>query len=309
MSRQRSFREFDLIDWIRETTPPPENHPLGIGDDCAVLRAPRSGRYVISTDMLLEGVHFEGGTTAYRIGWKAAARALSDIAAMGCRAAAITACTVFSKGVERRFTRDLFRGLRSLAERLNVPLVGGDVSSWQGPLVMNVTAVGDVGPRPPVLRSGARKGDRVFVSGQLGGSILGRHLRFEPRLELGQALARRFSLTSMIDISDGLAADLNHILQESGVGATLLEGRVPVSRAAYRLARSGGRSALEHALFDGEDYELLFTAPSEQSEAILAADLPVLVSCIGEVTEAGLILEAIDGTQKELPPKGFEHAL
>lgn len=309
MKVRRDFTESALIDWIRKTSPGSGRHPLGIGDDCAILRAGGSGQFVLTTDMLLEGVHFEPGTSGYRIGWKAAGRSLSDIAAMGCPASALTACLVFTRGTERRFARDILRGMRSLAGRFEVPLVGGDVSSWEGPLAVNVTAVGDVGDRAPVLRSGARPGDRIFVSGSLGGSIRGRHLRFVPRLELGCALAEKFELSSMIDISDGLARDLGHLTEESGTGAKLSAERIPVSRDAQHLARTSGRCALEHALFDGEDYELLFTASPDQSRSILAAELPVPVSPIGEITRDGLVLEERDGRQTPLPARGYEHQL
>jgi len=309
MKVRRDFTESALIDWIRQTSPGPGPHPVGIGDDCAILRSGDAGQFALTTDMLLEGVHFERGTSGYRIGWKAAGRSLSDIAAMGCPASAITACIVFTRGTERRFARDILRGMRTLAGRFETLLIGGDVSSWRGPLAVNVTAVGDVGDRVPVLRSGARPGDSIFVSGSLGGSIRGRHLRFVPRLDLGCALVEKFELSSMIDISDGLARDLGHLTEESGTGAKLFAERVPISRDAQHLARASGRTALEHALFDGEDYELLFTASPGQSSSILAAKLPVAISQIGEVTEAGLLLEEQDGRQTSLPPRGYEHKL
>ncbi|MDA0839714.1 MAG: thiamine-phosphate kinase [Planctomycetota bacterium] len=313
MSRSRQISEFSLIEWIRQTTPA-TSHPLGIGDDCAILQAPESGKYVITTDMVLEGVHFVKSTPPYKVGRKAAARSLSDLAAMGCSAAAVTACVVLPKGIEAREAKSLMRGIQSLLAKYDVPLVGGDVSSWEGGLVVNVTAVGDVGSRPPILRSGARPGDCLFVSGTLGGSILGRHLSFEPRLDLALELVGRFAIHSMIDISDGLAGDLGHIARESSVGAIIHSDNVPVSRAARRLSKTSGKPPLEHALFDGEDYELLFTAPRNLKKRILAASLSARVSCIGEITERTsessplLYLQTGRGVQP-LPAGGFEHTL
>lgn len=311
MNRRKSFSEFELIDWIRRTAPAPGRHPLGIGDDCAILKAAASGRTVITTDMLLEGVHFEGGTPPYRIGWKAAARSLSDVAAMGCPASALTLCIVFHQGqAEPRFAREILRGLRGLCRRFDVPLVGGDVSSWRGPLALNVTALGNVTSRPPLLRSTARPGDRILVSGRLGGSILGHHLRFLPRLDLGEALNRRFHVHAMIDVSDGLAADLHHILAESRGGARLDARAVPISGAARQLARTTGRHPLDHALFDGEDYELLFTARPSHARRILSARLPAPVTDIGIVVDTpGMTLVQPDGREEALPARGYVHRL
>ncbi|MDP7250758.1 MAG: thiamine-phosphate kinase [Planctomycetota bacterium] len=312
MPRSHQFSELSLIDWIRQNTPA-ISHPLGIGDDCAILQAPASGRYVITTDMVLEGVHFEKGTSPYKVGRKAAARSLSDIAAMGCPAVAVTACVVLPKGTESREAKSLMRGMQTLLAKFVVPLVGGDVSSWRGGLVVNVTALGDVGKKSPVLRSGARLDDLIFVSGTLGGSILGRHLTFEPKLELAQKLVNRFAIHSMIDISDGLAADLGHIARESSAGAVIRSESVPVARAAHRLSKTSGQPPLEHALFDGEDYELLFTAPRNLRRRILDASLPAKVTCIGEIIERpadgpDLLLQTGNGLQP-LPPGGFEHTL
>jgi thiamine-monophosphate kinase len=313
MPRSRQISEFSLIEWIRKTTPA-TSHPLGIGDDCAILQAPESGKYVITTDMVLEGVHFEKGTPPYKVGRKAAARSLSDIAAMGCSAAAVTACVVLPKGSESREAKSLMRGIQNLLAKYEVPLVGGDVSSWKGGLVVNVTAVGDVRKRPPILRSGAQPGDSLFVSGTLGGSILGRHLSFDPRLELAHVLVNRFAIHSMIDISDGLAADLGHIARESSVNAIIRSDYVPVSRAAYRLSKTSGRPPLEHALFDGEDYELLFTAPRNLKTRILASSLSTKITYIGEITErtaddSDLLFLQTGDDVKPIPAGGFEHTL
>ena len=308
MKPKRPFTESELIQWIRKTARS-SRHPLGIGDDAAILDAAPSGQIVLTTDMLLEGTHFESGTSPYRIGWKAAGRSLSDVAAMGCPASAVTACIVFPKGSETKSAREIVRGMRALCDKFEVPLIGGDVSAWDGPLAINVTAIGDVGKKPALLRSGAKVGDQVFVSGSLGGSILGRHLRFEPRLELGNLLNQKFKINAMIDISDGLACDLNHILDESCAGAVLFEKSIPVSSAARKLARKTGAAPLEHALPDGEDYELLFTTSNSQAEKILKASLPVSISSIGKITRSGLTLSRADGSEHPLYPRGYEHQL
>jgi thiamine-monophosphate kinase len=201
----------------------------------------------------------------------------------------------------------LYLGLRECADTFGVAIVGGDTNSWNGPLVISVTAFGEAHARGAVLRSGARPGDWLFVTGQLGGSIRGRHLTFTPRVREALALADAVQLRAMCDISDGLAADLNHILEESHCGAVLNASAIPVHADAHELAHTSGKPALKHALSDGEDFELVF-AVSPEDGAKLLRETPVPVFRVGECVERGLWLEA-NGTRAPLAPEGWVHPM
>jgi thiamine-monophosphate kinase len=195
-----------------------------------------------------------------------------------------------------------------MADAFGCPIVGGDTNSWSGGLVVSVTVLGTMKPgRKPVLRSGAKPGDRVFVTGPCGGSILGRHLNPTPRLREADALADFVDLHAMVDVSDGLSKDLAHILEESGCGAVLFAERIPIHPDAVELAKQSGKSPLTHALGDGEDFELIFTV-SEADAAKLRAGSPVPVFEIGECVESGLWLEEA-GVRRPLAPAGWEHGV
>lgn len=301
-------RESDLLRWIRGEAPADDSVLVGIGDDAALVRN-RDAATLVTTDMLIEGVHFTLASASPReIGWKAMARNVSDIAAMGGRSTAAVVAAALPRGFPRTDAEGLVRGLLDCAGEFNVRLVGGDLAASPGPLMLTVTLLGDLGGRRPVLRSGARAGDAILVTGALGGSLLGKHLRFRPRQAEGLLLNERYTPHAMIDISDGLARDLHHVLEESGVGATLWADRIPISDDARRAAAASGRSPLDHALGDGEDYELLFTL-DEATASRLLADQPfdAPVTRIGAVTRGGATLVLPDGTERPLEPKGWEH--
>ncbi len=201
----------------------------------------------------------------------------------------------------------LHLGLREVADAFGCPIIGGDTNSWAGGLVVSVTVLGEP-IREPVLRSGAKPGDWIFSTGPHGGSILGRHLSPVPRLTEAEALVTRFPIHAMIDVSDGLAADLNHICEESNCGAVLVADSIPIHPDAVELAKRTGKTPLRHALGDGEDFELVFTVSAEDG-AMLLANPPVPVWKIGEVvSEPGLWLIR-DGVKEVLPPMGWQHAL
>lgn len=300
--------EFELIDWIRRRVPSHARVPLGIGDDAAWLKFDRHGESLVTADMLLEGVHFTfDKATPFQVGWKALGVNLSDIAAMGGRAIAAIVSVALPRGRAWQIAEGLQDGIDALAARFNVCIAGGDTNTWDGPLVINITALGEpLGPGP-VRRGGAQPGDWILVTGDLGGSLAGKHLDFIPRLDEAAALQLQAQLHAMIDISDGLAADLHHILEESRVGARLFAERIPLSAAA--LATHDGRSPLVHALEDGEDFELLMTLPPASAQALL--DQPPFatrLTNIGEITSTG-VCELIepDGTAVPLPPRGWRH--
>jgi thiamine-monophosphate kinase len=201
--------------------------------------------------------------------------------------------------------------MNETAAASGVALVGGDTNAWVGPLVLSVTVLGEATEKGPVRRSGARPGDAVFVTGPLGGSLFAdRHLHPRPRIGEALALHQAADLHAMIDISDGLAADLNHILEESGgLGATIDAAAVPIHQDAVQMAAADGRSPLEHALRDGEDFELCFTVGDDAERRLLAAAPEGLtLHKIGVITpEAGLRLTLPDGRITPLAPLGFDH--
>jgi thiamine-monophosphate kinase len=224
-------------------------------------------------------------------------RNLSDCAAMACLPAAALATVALPRGRDIEYAKQLFLGMKAAADAFDFPVVGGDTGSWDGKLAMTVTILGRSDGIDPVRRSGAKVGDGIYVTGPLGGSILGRHLSFTPRIALARTLAKD-GATSMIDLSDGLSRDLRHICRESHVGAIIEAHNIPVHEDAIQAGRDG-RSPLEHALHDGEDYELLFT-----SARISPANR------IGVVTEEpDIVLKYRDGRSEPLQPKGWEHRL
>jgi thiamine-monophosphate kinase len=295
--------EFDFIRWIRDQQGSAAKDFVQVppGDDLAVLKWQADDLLIVGADQVLDGVHFDSSRHAMRaIGRKAMNRNLSDCAAMGCLPAAAVATVALPKSVDIAYAKELYLGLREAADPYLCPIVGGDTGSWNGKLVLTVTILGRSGGVKPVTRAGAKPGDGIFVTGHLGGSILGRHMTFEPRVFLGRQLAETGLVSAMIDLSDGLSRDLGHICRESGVGAVIDAAAVPVHDDAVEMRRDG-HSPLEHALHDGEDYELLFTARE--------GSFGTMAKRIGMITASpGIWLQS--GDQHEpLEPKGWEHTL
>ncbi len=298
--------EFSFISWIRSLTPGSSRVLVGPGDDTAVLTG-SVRQQLVTVDMLMDGTDFwiaEVGARA--AGRKAMAVNLSDIAAMAGIPTAAVVSVALPKVGGRQLAEELHLGLREVAEAFGVPIVGGDTNSWDGPLVISVTLLGEATERGPVLRSGAKPGDWLLVTGPLGGSIRGKHLTFTPRVKEALELHAAANLHAMIDISDGLAADLNHILEESRCGAVLVAESIPISRDAVELSITSGKTALEHALGDGEDFELILAASLADGERMLR-EFPTLVK-IGECVEEGLWIEE-KGMRRELQATGWVHRL
>ncbi len=301
--------ECALIDWLREASRlDPDRVLIGIGDDMAGLRI--GDRLVlITSDMLLDGVHFETEQHPLDlIGRKSIACSLSDCAAMACQPTAAVVSVGLPNGMSMDDAKRLFEGMQRLAGEFGCQIVGGDVTSWDQPLVIDVAMLAEVVTnRGPVLRSGAKIGDQICVTGSLGGSRLGRHLRFQPRIQealrLAEGLGQR--LHAMIDISDALAMDLHRICRASGVGAQIDAERLEalLDDDAMRAAELDGRPPIEHALNDGEDFELLFCADMEGLEPGLAK----LAHPIGRVVESGLHVRERDGRLDPFEPVGYEH--
>jgi thiamine-monophosphate kinase len=267
--------------------------------------------------MLLEGSCFRlaethpgcpGAGTARQIGRKAMAVNLSDIAAM----AGVPVAAVVSVGLPRNGGRalaeELYLGLREMADSFDTAIIGGDTNSWEGPLVINVTLLGEATPRGAVRRQGARPGDKLLVTGPLGGSLLGKHLDFTPRVREALALHAAADLHAMIDISDGLAADVNHLAVESGCGTILQADSIPIAPETRSLA--DGRSPLEHALGDGEDFELVFAVNPEDGQRLIQTQpiSGIQLVHIGECVQEGLWIDE-GGRRRALQPDGYVHSL
>ena len=316
--------EFELIarHFTRAGRPAAPGVVLGVGDDCALLAPAPGQQLAVSTDMLVEGRHFLSTVAPERLGHKALAVNLSDLAACGAAPLAFTLSLSLPRG-DDAFAEGLARGLFALADAHGIALVGGDTTA--GPLTIGITVLGQVPPGQALLRSGARAGDRLWVSGRLGDARLALEVfrgrvalpgeDFEavrramelpqPRVALGLAL--RSVATAAIDLSDGLVGDLGHVLARSGVGATVAVDRIPRSPILAAQAPS-----LQHTcvLAGGDDYELLFTAPAAQDEAVRAAGARagVAVAPIGHIeAEPGLRLVDDAGRPVAFAERGFDH--
>ncbi len=298
--------ELDLIRWIRRRIGTRKGRiVVDSGDDAAVLKVGQ-GNILFKTDSVIDGVHFDSRTARPEdVGHKAIARCLSDIAAMGCVPTFAVVAMMIPRNARQVYLQRVLKGLDRTAEKFKTPVVGGDVKSHAGKLAISVALLGETRDLAPIRRSGARNGDVIAVTGTLGGSILGKHLKFTPRVKEGLELNRRFEIHSMIDVSDGVSTDLGHICDESGVGAVLFEDRLPASADAKRLARKDRRTVLDHVLNDGEDYELLFTLPAVQSAKLERSKLGRV---IGQVTPMqGLYLQDRKGRLREIERRGWEH--
>lgn len=308
------FMEWAFIAALRRRLPAHPLLKLGVGDDAAIVRLASSRECVVTVDMLTDGVDFElHAVDALRVGHKALAVNLSDLAAMASRPIAAVVALALPRRGGMEIGLRLYDGLIALAGRYQVAIAGGDTNTWDGPLVISVTALGEVTSGGPLRRGGAQPGDQILVTGAFGGSILGHHLDFTPRVEEALLLNQRYELHAGTDVSDGLSLDLSHILEESGCGAVIRTESVPISPAAFRLSeqRLDGVPPLEHALVDGEDFELILAVSPVEARRMLAEQpLAVPLTAIGEfVAEPGLW--TVDRTGKRLPitPRGYQHEM
>jgi thiamine-monophosphate kinase len=317
------MRENDFLQWIQQHAQADARRvPVGIGDDMAVVRLDGPPLALLKIDQCLDQVHFDlRHHSAAQAGTKAVNRCLSDCAGMACVPAAIMISVALPKtgaGSGEAFARELFLACKAAAARFDCALVGGDTGMWEGRLAVTVAALGVLssGAPVPVLRSGAKRGDTLFVSGRLGGSILGRHLDFEPRIELAQQLARALGtgpaggLHALMDLSDGLAQDLPRLCAASGTGAQVHSGRLPIHADAETLSSRDHLPAGLHALADGEDYELLLAVDTERIPDLIPISEggAVPLTAIGVVTaEQTLALVDEAGRSHPWPRVGWEH--
>lgn len=306
---------------------------LGIDDDAAVYRVTPDKLLVFTTDSLVEGVHFDlEYTTLRQLGWKAVAVNVSDIAAMGGVPTIATVSLCLPEGVGVESVENFFEGVAEAGREWEVDIVGGDLSASPWSLVVSVAMVGEVEPERLVTRAGAKPGDALCVTGELGSSAAGlkvlkarkesifprlsslvnRHLTPLARAREARVLVEHFSLHAMIDLSDGLASDLNHICRSSGVGAEVLVDQVPIFPLASEVARTFGDSPLDYALKGGEDFELLFTLPEREIEGLCSLMLErtgTKITVIGRILEAeeGVQLVHFGGRRIPLLPEGYDH--
>ncbi len=298
MTLLKNIGEFGLIDRIKKSVKSDASVIKGIGDDCAVLKFDRYRYQLFTCDMIVENTDFTLKDSPFLIGRKSLAVSISDIAACAGLPRHCLVSMGISKDTSVEFVDEILKGILSLAKKYSINLIGGDLSRARQ-LTIDVSMLGVVEKKNLVLRSGARIGDIIFVTGKLGGSILGKHLRFTPRLKEARYLVNNFKVNSMIDVSDGLTQDIGHILEESSAGATIYEGLIPVSKEARNL---------NDALSGGEDFELLFTMSRAESKRLLIKATSDF-SPIGEITHKRYGLRLVDkrGKEKIIKPKGFRH--
>ncbi len=281
---------------------------IGIGDDAAVVRNPARDS-VLCCDPVVEGVHFTRSTPLRQVGKKVVNRNLADLAAMGAMPDWLLVSMVLPPWCAHAERRELLHGIRSAARAAKATVVGGDVASTRGPLVVTVTAIGHPVGRV-LVRDAARVGDTLHVSGPLGGSSLGHHLSFRPPLTIGRWLAAQPTVHAAMDVSDGFLLDLATMLDASGgLGAEIDATAVPVSTAARKLARGARRPALRHALGDGEDHVLLWT---QQAGRALAAGGPLSSRArapVGRVVATPGLWLVHDGRRERVPALGYRHEL
>jgi len=305
--------EFNLIKQLTKDIKTDKSVIAGVGDDAAVLEYSRKEYLLLTCDMLVEDVHFlrkaslpsrTGGWQAkpQEIGWKAVCCSVSDIAAMGGEPKWMVLSVGLTKNLDLKYIDGIYTGIKKAASKFGVNIVGGDTVS-SAKLTIDVSMIGSVKKKNLKLRSGAKLGDAIFVTGKLGNSVKsGKHLRFIPRLKEAQGLVNNFKIGAMMDISDGLSGDLQHILEMSKAGAIIYEKYLPKAKGA----------TTESALGEGEDFELLFTASKKEARRIIdkfsrISQTPV--TCIGEIIKAGFGLIMIDKKRKplQIKPKGYDH--
>jgi thiamine-monophosphate kinase len=336
--------ESQIISSIRRRARKTSSVVVGIGDDAAVVRPTAGMDLIACCDLMVEGVHFRRAwAPAKLIGRKALAVTLSDIAAMGGLARFAMISIALPHGCSDDFVDELLEGIFDMADECQVSIIGGDTSSSSDSLFIDTTVVGECERGRAITRSGAQVGDGIYVTGELGASALGlmllaqgvrlgdreppakadpadnvrrealiKHLAPVPRLAVGRAIAERGLASAMIDISDGLSTDLSHILDESGIGAVIKAGAIPIAGCVESFsAVEPNLDSLELALNGGEEYELLFTSGRECRGQVdeLSQELGIRLSDIGEVVvENGLQLDR-DGSRRLILPAGYEHAI
>jgi len=296
--------ESNFIKWL-ETVLPRQSAALpGIGDDAAVWDCSHINQQVVTSDSLVDDIHFRSVDTALgRIGHKCLAASLSDLAAMCCRPKIAIVSLISPRDWSLTQLQDFYTGILSLAEQFDCRVIGGDFNTHTGPFTVNVTAIGESTPTTVRYRLGSQAGDSVYVTGSLGGSLQGHHLDFIPRIEQGLLLGRDPAVHSVTDLTDGLVVDLNSMLAPAGRGAILDPDLVPLSPSAQSQS-----DPLTAALYDGEDFELIFTACSEFNIQRFNALSSVNATRLGQVDDvSGIRLKDHSNAPLMLHPVGYSH--
>ncbi|MBP2663426.1 MAG: thiL [Firmicutes bacterium] len=330
MNELTKLGEFGLIDLIKQDTISDHSSVvLGIGDDAAVLLPTPRQLLLVTTDMLVESVHFDlATTTPWQLGYKAIAVNLSDIAAMGGVPRHAVVSVALPPSTPADFVVNLYQGMKEICHEFGVNIVGGDTVSTPQGLVINVTVTGEVAPVNLVRRSGAQIGDVVAVTGVLGNSAAGldllsvgdwedfdfawplvtAHLSPRPQVKTGAILADA-GATSMDDVSDGLASESHEIAKASGVGIKLYASQIPLAAELKEAAEKLGKQALDYALYGGEDFQLLFTMESNKYEELLLAQPDLQLAKIGEIVDSSQGVTLVDeaGGVQELEARGYNH--
>lgn len=312
----------DLKDFQKEVI-------VGLGDDTAAIKVSGEKLLLFTSDSLVEDVHFKWDyTSPFQVGWKALVVNISDVAAVGGNPTHCLVSLALPSDTERNLVREVYRGLKKAASKYRVGIVGGDTVRAPS-FIITVSLLGEVKRENIVLRSGAKPGDLIYVTGQLGSSgaglaclkapnwkvkpeirqfLIKKHLMLSPRLVEGQKIASSQIATSMIDLSDGLASDLHRLAEESKVGAVLWEDEFPTALATEQLAKVMGKSLLEWILYGGEDYELLFAVPPNKKEK-LRQTLGFPHTLIGEIVDRdqGIYLKKRGGNRTKIEDRGYNH--
>ncbi|MDP3790842.1 MAG: thiamine-phosphate kinase [Candidatus Omnitrophota bacterium] len=301
--RIKNIGEIELIKRLAKNFRLDNSVVKGSGDDTAVLKWDKNNYLLFTCDMTIEDVHFKlTKATPFQIGWKALARNISDIAAMGGVPKHAVVSLGIHSGLDVSIADGICKGLKAAADGFGVNIVGGDMSESKK-IVIDVSLIGQAKKKNLALRSGAKPGDLILVTGSFGGSIRGKHLNFMPRVRESQDIVNNFKVNSMIDVSDGLALDLYRIMKASRVGSCIYEESIPLSRDAV---------SLKNALYDGEDYELLFTMGAKEAEKLLRRNFSkagTRISLIGEITDKkyGYKIIREKGKEEGIKVKGYTH--
>jgi len=324
--------ELELVKQVQKLanqhTPKTKRITLQIGDDAAALTQCPDKLTLISTDALVEGIHFDLQYMCPEdLGWKALAVNLSDIAAMGGVPIGFTISVAVPPVKSGVFLTRMYKGMMELARDTKTVLLGGDTSASSGPVFLSVTILGDVKPTELITRKGAQPGDKIFVTGELGVSAIGlellrcgggrskavthlisQHLRPQPRIKVGRWLATNHCASALLDISDGLSTDLSHLCKASNVGAVINSKKIPLPTLNSTVRSLVSKPLLDYSLNGGEDYELLFSVPAKKEIQVPNKIEGVPVKQIGYVTdEPEICLTYEEGRIVPLPPKGFDH--
>lgn len=326
--RLSAVGEFGLIDLIKKNTINDYSTvQCGIGDDAAVLKPTGNMLQLATTDMLVQDVHFSLATIEpWQLGYKALAVNISDIAAMGGIPRHALISVALPRTASVAFVQQLYAGIKAIASKYAINIVGGDTVSSPEGIVINVTVLGEAEQDRVVYRSGAREGDWLVVSGTLGDSagglqilrdqlefdggepLIQAHLLPEPQVKVGR-LCAHYQVHALNDISDGLASELNEICTASGCGAVIYQNKLPLSRELRTLAAFTGQPAADYALYGGEDYQLLLAARPETVQGMIKDNPEVKLTVVGETAakENGVVFVDEQGSRLPLLPRGYNH--